>query len=153
MVLGELRSLTRVWEPSAPKFALDTFSLAAVIARPMPNLSASGVVRLGCRERVLVVMPCIICDEWVLEYGDIIWERLPFRDTTVVTPEMLLKGYHRGEDLWLAYCPNCWCMRQAVERHLDAQSSGRVSLSWREREIKIHQEMSHWFRSAENSED
>ena len=80
-------------------------------------------------------MPCVICDQWVLEYGDIFWERLPYGDTWQLTRDMVLKGYHHGEDLWLAYCPGCWCMRQAAARYLDTQSS-RGPLSRRDRETE-----------------
>ena len=63
-------------------------------------------------------MPCVICDAWVLKFGDIIWERV--RDTWQVRLDVFVKGYHRGEDLWLAYCPTCWCTRRV--RILDTQS-------------------------------
>jgi hypothetical protein len=76
-------------------------------------------------------MPCVICDAWV-EYGDIIWERLPYGDTWQVTPDVFLKGYHRGEDLWLAYCPACWRTRQATVRFVDTQSLPRQERDWGE---------------------
>ena len=77
-------------------------------------------------------MPCVICDTWVLEYGDIIWERLPYGDTWRVTPDVFLKGYHCGEDLWLAHCPACWCTRQAAARFLDRQPLPRREPDWDE---------------------